>query len=248
MKLTQFEIKTDTGFVVKGEYEGNENSKKIIIFSHGFGVARDAHGMFNEIGDELKAKYIVVRFDYTIVNRKENWTQAFSFSKQVEMLKTVNAYVRKIFNPEEVNIIGHSMGCLIIAMAYIKDIKKVLLLAGSSAAPYPRLRDHFAKRPETIINESATSSIRRSDGSTTYVESDFWYEMKDINPPELYKKLTGISEVSFVRALADQVITETNYEAIRTIPNLHYYEIDGGHDFKDEARKSLIILIKKLFL
>lgn len=94
MKVTQFEIQTEKGLTVKGEYEGNERTGKLIIFSHGFGVTRDSHGMFTEIGDELKSEYLVVKFDYTIVNKEENWTKVFPYSKQVEMLKAV--YLQRI--------------------------------------------------------------------------------------------------------------------------------------------------------
>lgn len=96
-------------------------------------------------------------------------------------------------------------------------------------------------------DESATSTIKRSDGSITYVESDFWHEMKDVNPPEMYKQLALDSEVSFVRALSDQVITEQDYEEIRIIKEIDYNEIDGNHDFEGDARSKLMKYILSLF-
>ena len=247
MKLTQFETQTDKGLTVKGEYEGNETAGRVIIFSHGFGVTRDSHGMFTEIGDELKNEYLVVKFDYTIVNKEENWTKVFPYSKQVEMLKAVYKYIYNEFKPLEINIIAHSMGCLITGLAQLSNINKILLLASPPTAPYQRMKDYFAKRPETVIDESATSTIKRSDGSITYVESDFWHEMRDVNPPKMYKHLASKAEVFFVRALSDQVITEQDYENIRSIKEIDYNEIDGNHDFEGEAREKLIKLIKDMF-
>jgi hypothetical protein len=92
MQVTQFEVKTKSGLTVKGEYEGSVTSKKVIIFSHGFGVTRDSHGMFTEIGDKLVSDYLVIRFDYTIVNKGENWTKVFSYNIQAEMLQAIDRY------------------------------------------------------------------------------------------------------------------------------------------------------------
>ncbi|MBP9759003.1 hypothetical protein KBD45_04875 [Candidatus Dojkabacteria bacterium] len=242
-KLTQFSIKTKNGIVVNGEYEGNKNSNKVVIFSHGFGVTRNSHGMFVEIGNLLKEKFLVVRFDYSIVNKEENWTKVYPYSIQVEMLKAVYSFVYSNFHPKEITIIASSMGCLITGLAMLPKIKKILLLVGPINSPYQNVIDYFSKRPETMINEKSTSIIKRSDGSITYVESDFWKEMKDINPINLYKKLIKNSEIIFIRATADQIIKDTNYDEIENINGLKYIEIDGDHDFGGDARGKLLNII-----
>lgn len=48
IRLTQFSIKLDE-IDIKGEYEGNDEYGKVVVFSHGFGVKRDSWGMFNEL-------------------------------------------------------------------------------------------------------------------------------------------------------------------------------------------------------
>ena len=63
----------------------------------------------------------------------------------------------------------------------------------------------------------------------------------------MYKQLAENSEVSFVRALSDQVITEQDYKGIRGISEINYNEIDGNHDFEGDARDKLIKLIKNIF-
>jgi hypothetical protein len=246
MILTQFAIKTQSGAVVKGEYEGNLQSGKVIIFSHGFGVARDSRGMFTQVGDSLKDKYIIVRFDYAIVNKKEGWQKVPSYSKQAEMLRIVYEFVSKTFTPSEVNIVAHSMGCLIAGLAQLEKINKTILLAGLPTSPYLRMKEYFSKRPETDINDSATSVIMRSDGSKTYVESDFWAEMRSVKPVEMYKELADKHGICFIRALSDQVITEKNYENIKKINQLKYFEIEANHDFEGKAREKLIDIVQKI--
>lgn len=247
MKLQQFKL-LKNNITVKGEVEGNESSRKAIVFSHGFGVTRNSHGMFNELGNVLKDKYLVVRFDYSIVNKKENWTKVFPYSIQSKMLQAVHNYVRKEFNPTNVSIIAHSMGCFIIGLAELKDLDKVLLLAPPTTSPYKRLKEYFSKRPETVINEEGISRIKRSDGSITFVGRDVWDEMKTMNPYKSYSDLAKGNSIYIIRALADQVITGESYEKVKSIKGLTYIEIDGNHDFEGKAREVLIKQIKLIFM
>jgi hypothetical protein len=238
----------DNGVVIRGEYEGNAESKKAIIFSHGFGVKRDSHGMFVELGNILKDNYLVVRFDYVIVNEQENWTKVLPFSAQVNMLKKVYEWLNNNFAIRETSIISHSMGCVVSGLAKINGVSKNLLLAGPPLPPYARLKKYFSQRPETNINESGTSKLKRSDGSITYVPKAFWVELKSLNPFRNYKNLAETSEVTFVRASQDQVITDTDYSELENAENIAVIKIRGNHDFENEARKDLRKIIKDLFL
>lgn len=247
MELTHFKIKTKSGLFVQGEYEGNLESSKLIIFSHGFGVTRDSHGMFNELGNMLNEKYLILRFDYNIVNKEENWTQALSYTCQAEMLNAVYEYIKKQFRFTSIVVIAHSMGCLITGMAQLKGIEKTLLLAAPIVPPYIRMKKYFSRRPETIINEEGLSKIKRSDGSYTLIEKEFWEDMKKVNPVDLYTKISESSQTTFIRAKQDQVIDEENYDSIKNISKIKFIEIDGNHDFEGEARIELKKIIFKLF-
>ena len=87
IELTQFETRFDDRVTVKGEWEGNEKSGKVVIFSHGFGVTRDSHGSFNQLGDLLKDKFLVVRFDYSkIIPEKKSWPNWKIFIYQSDSL------------------------------------------------------------------------------------------------------------------------------------------------------------------
>jgi hypothetical protein len=72
--------------------------------------------------------------------------------------------------------------------------------------------------------------------------------MKSVKPVEMYKKLANRHTVSFIRALLDQVITEKNYESIKQIKQLKYFEIEANHDFEDEARNKLTSSIQKILI
>ncbi len=245
MNLNQFKCKLTSKISIKGEYEGNENTGKVVIFSHGFGVQRDDRGMFNDLGDNLKNKFLIVRFDYSLINEKDNSTEVYPYSIQSKMLKKVYSYIKNKFSPNEVNIIAHSMGCLIVGLARIKNLNKVLLLSGPPSSPYSGIKKYFSNRSGTKIDENGTSILKRSDGSLTYIKKNFWKEMKSVNPPKLYSHLAKNSEVIFIRALSDQVITETEFSKISKNSKIKLIEIDGNHNFEGKARRELTNLISK---
>ena len=113
-KHFHFILKTDEGRRVDGEVEG-VNSGRVIIFSHGFGVDRHARGMFDQIKDQLKSEGVVILFDYSEVNHQKKETRTPSLTTQVEMLDEVLKYARKTFKPKEIDVVGHSQGCLVIS-------------------------------------------------------------------------------------------------------------------------------------
>ncbi|MBN2016262.1 alpha/beta fold hydrolase [Candidatus Dojkabacteria bacterium] len=236
MNLTQFSLKLNSKFV-KGEYEGNESSGKVVIFSHGFGVKRDSWGMFTQLGDLLKDKFLVVRFDYSKIDEGQNATIVPPLSFQAKMLEKVIEHLQEKFNLKEINIVAHSMGCLVVGILSFENVNKIILLASPVTSPYKRMKEHFSKRPETKFNEQGTSKIKRSNGSWTFIGKKFWKDVKGIDPPKLYSTLSEKAEVYFGRAKQDHVITNETYDAIKNIKDLKYEELDGDHNFADEARQ-----------
>lgn len=224
---------------VKGEYWGNEESGKVIIFSHGFGVKRDSRGMFTELAELLKDSYLAVLFDYVDVN-EDGSTTAYSFSKQAEKLKAVIKYVGKQFNPKEVDIIAHSQGCIIVGLVSPADIDKIVLVAGPTSAPGQRMKDYFSQRKGTEINKEGTSKIERSDGTTTLVPSEYWREASEVNPAEMYLRLSKKSKIYFIRALQDQVVVGEDYSLLEGDENIEFIELGGNHDFEGEDRKPFL--------
>lgn len=239
MELTEFTIKTPSGIEVNREYEGNPEGG-VTVFSHGFGVTRDSYGMFNEIGDHLKDKFLVVRFDYVLINKAEYATTILPFNQQVEMLDSVIEHIKGEFEPDFIDVISHSMGCVITAMRGGHDLHNVTLLAGPPQAPYERLKAYFSKRPETVINEKGTSKVKRSNGSWTFIDSGLWQDMKEVEPEALYSKLAEEVDTVYVRATEDQIVKDVDYTKLQSDKYLQYTEFKANHDFRGEARSVLI--------
>ncbi len=246
MKKTEFKIKTKNNIQIKGDYKGNLTNKQVVIFSHGFGVKRDSYGMFTELSKVLEDQYLTIKFDYNLVNREENWTKVLPIKTQVEMLETITEFAQKKFDPKKIHIIAHSMGCVVTSLAQITNIDKVILLAGPSEPPYNSLKEYFLRKKGTKINKTEISEMPRSDGSTTYVSSDFWSEIKKINPSIRYNNLAQSSSVTFVRPLEDQNIKNEDYSTIKNNKKINFQEISGNHMFEESARSKLKKLIKNI--
>ena len=232
--------------MIQGEYEGDEDSRRLVIFSHGFGVKRDSWGMFNEIGDTLKDGSLVVRFDYNRISIEENATHVLPCSMQSQMLAQVIDHFNSLFSPTSKTIIAHSMGCVVTGLLQPNKIEKILLLAPPITSPYQRLKDYFSKRHGSRIDETQESVIERSDGSWTYIPPEFWPEIQATSPYELYKHLMTKTDLYAIRPLQDQVITSEDYSGLKQLLKGSYREIEGSHDFHPPHRQKLLDTIQKI--
>ena len=236
----QFKATTTSGVEVKGEYEGNGDSGKVLIFSHGFGVTRDSHGMFNQLGDAIKDEFLVVRFDYTKTLKDEKSRFLYPYSTQKQMLKAVIENIVNKFNVLDLNLLGHSMGGIIIGMLSPDNIQKTILVASPIASPYEQMKEYFSQREGTDINEDSESRLPRSDGSVSILDKDFWPEMEQVNPKKLYLALSKKTELYYVRALEDHGIGEQDFRSKKKSENISYLELHGDHDFSGDDRENWV--------
>lgn len=233
--------------LVKGEIFGNENSQRVIVFSHGFGVKRDSRGMFSELAELLKNNFLLVLFDYVSIDGQNNTTVP-SLTTQSKMLDAVIDYMNKNYDLKEVNLLAHSLGCEIAGISSPPNLNTVVLVAPPTAPPAESIKEHFKKRAGTKINESAVSVIRRSDGTLTYIPADFWIDAKIVNPLDKYLELSKKSKRFYVvRAKHDQVLAEEDYSVLRSSPKIDFIDIDGNHDFDNKFRKGWLNSMEKLF-
>ncbi len=233
-------LETPGGLLIEGEYRG-QNSQKVVVFSHGFGVDRHGRGLFDDISKALEEEALVVLFDYSKVSEDRQETRIPSLSNQSRILDKVLRYVQSQFHPEEVDLIAHSQGCVVTGILSPDGISKIVLISSPLEPSYETMKTYFSARPETVINESGESRIKRSDGTVTIVQSDFW---RDLNrdPSFLYDHLASKTRMTLVLADNDQVIGEQNPSWLVDNPHIKVVELPGNHDFDTnlEVRKALI--------
>lgn len=219
--------------------------KHIIIFSHGFGVRKDDGGLFTDISLSLHGVQLIM-FDYNEIDERNNALTVKPFSKQVEILKSVISE-QKLINPNVViDLICHSQGCVVAALAQSTGLRKILLLSPLMDKGIERTIARYQNNPETIIDLGGISKLSRSDGSISLVPAEYWQERKnDVSPIDLYNKLAEFSEVFIIKPLQDSLLGETSFDGLSEI--IFVIELDGNHNFT-HSRAELCEVIKKLIL
>lgn len=104
------------------------NTKKhIVIYSHGFGVRKDDNGLLSDIAENLPELESIL-FDYYDLDEVSNELLICPPSQQVNKLnKTIQEL--RIKNPEAtIDLIAHSQGTVVAAMAKPDGIRKTVLL------------------------------------------------------------------------------------------------------------------------
>lgn len=221
-----------------------EPKKHIVIFSHGFGVEKDSRGLFTDVSLSLKDMETIM-FDYNEVNKNKKEIKVKKFSEQVVKLKDVIENT-KLLNPDSViDIICHSQGSIIVALAKPVGIRKIILIAPSFDKDINRMLNIFKSRPGTEINMDGMSKLSHRDGSTTIIPPEYWIERKNSpDPIDLYNELAKQTELVIINANQDEVLGEVDSSKLQ---NAEIVNINGDHNFKNVYRKKLLeVLVDKL--
>ena len=245
IRLTQFSTQTSKGVNIFGEYEGNELFDQVVVFSHGFGLQRDNRGKFIELSEVLKEKYIVVRFDYNEI-LADGSLLVPKLDKQVEKLKKVLVFVRKVFPDAKVNVVAHSLGCVILGYLNPDNIKKVILSAPPVKASGQDFNKNFSYRFEATNKYGADIKIRRSDGSFTYLKEGFVTSLEKNKPYESYINLSLKCNLSAIIATNDSQLDYKDYSQMLSEKPFNIIRIKADHDFGGIARKKWIKAVKDL--
>lgn len=214
--------------------------RKKIIFIHGFGVKKDARGMFTDIANALP-EFDGVLTDLNIVDENGN-THLNPLGTQAQIIREV--FERETNNDsesEEIYVIAHSQGCVVAALADLPNIKKVFLLAPPTNNDLDRTINNFKKRPGTEINLEGRSTLIRADGSKTFVPKEYWEERGKINYLEEYKKFSEKNNLVIIVASEDEVVDNSSKEELRKLGILD--EVTTNHNFEGYGR---ILLIEKI--
>ncbi|MCM2339307.1 MAG: GPI inositol-deacylase [Burkholderiales bacterium] len=219
-----------------------EKNKNIVIFSHGFGTRKDDRGLLSNIAEELKQTDSIL-FDYNGVDEKENILTVRTLSEQAKMLADV-VNKAKLENPSGViNIIAHSQGCLVVALAVLPSINKIIFITPSLDNDIEHTINMFKDRLGTEINLDGVSKLVRRDGTLTMVPSEFWVERKKIYPKPLYNKLSLKTDLIIINAKQDEVLGR-NASIDDLNENIKVIAIDGDHQLNGDARALLLKIIK----
>lgn len=222
-----------------------------VIFSHGFGVYRDDRGLFPDIIDQLPGVEAIM-FDYNRIDATTNTLFATPLEAQVEKLKSVTRDVRAKNPDATIDLICHSQGCVIAAMARLDGIRKTIFLAPPDSAfgqNIPIKIENMTKRkmrPGTKVLEDGSIHYPRRDGSMTVIPPSYWKSRQGVDPVPLYDDLSKLTSLVIIQADQDEVIGTTDFSRIS--PNVEIIHMNAGHDFREEAREKMTHLVAELVM
>ncbi len=220
----------------------------IVIFSHGFGVYADGRGLFPDIINHLPTVKPIM-FDYNRSDPTANTLFASTLDEQVDKLRKVYQDVRGESPDAIIDLVCHSQGCVVAAMARLEGVRKTIFLAppddNFGRGIDKKLEDMLVKkmRPGTKRLEDGSISYPRRDGSTTVIPMAYWDSRRGIEPVSLYELLAKQTTLVIVQAKADEVIGSTDFSALSPTTTVLY--MDTGHDFEGHARAEIGKLIEE---
>ncbi|MCU0680587.1 MAG: hypothetical protein MUF50_04790 [Planctomycetes bacterium] len=160
--------------------------KHIIIYSHGFGVRKDDNGLLSDVAEHLPELESVL-FDYYELDEVNNNLLICPSSQQVYKLNKIINDI-KTGNPEAIiDLIAHSQGAVVAAMAKPSGIRKVILLAPVFDMGLERTLSRYRTKPDAEVNIDGISRIPSSIGMTRIIPKEYWQERLNIKSFEVEK-------------------------------------------------------------
>lgn len=220
-------------------------TKRVVVYSHGFGVRKDDRGLFIDIAASLpNAEHIM--FDYNLIDDAANTLTVVALTEQAKKLQQKVAEVQTN-NPDSIiDLVCHSQGCLVAALASISSIRKTIFTAPPPDADIEEKIKRWRTRYGTQFTTKDTSYLERKDGSTTVVPAKYWSSLEGLNAQELYTNLAAQTELIIITATQDEVLGEVIFNKL--LPKIKVIEVAGGHNFEGDARPKLTSLIENELL
>ncbi len=143
-----------------------------------------------------------------------------------------------------IDIVAHSQGCVVAALANPKHIRRVVFLAPPAQFLGLEKRDILAGRAGAKTAEDGTVYMPRRDGSTTIIKEDYWKSREGIRPIELYNELVKNTELVIVSATKDEILTSTDFTGLAE--GIQIIQLEADHDFTGTYRPALLDTITGL--
>lgn len=215
-------------------------AKHIIVYSHGFGVRQDDRGLFTDIATSLPgAEHIM--FDYNEVDGAENTLTVAPLTEQAGKLEQKVVETQATNPGVTIDLICHSQGCLVAAIANVSGVRKTIFTAPPPDANIEDKIRRWQVRYGTKFTTEGTSYLERKDGSTTIVPPEYWASLKNLDAQELYNTLVASTELVVITATEDEVLGNVVLSGLN--PEIKVIEMATGHNFEGEARAKLVNII-----
>lgn len=219
--------------------------KHIIIYSHGFGVRKDDLGLLSGIAEAIPEAESIL-FDYFEVDEEKKTLTICPMSEQVERLNQVIRETKAANPGAIIDLISHSQGTIIVALAKPDGIRKTILLSPPFDMSLERTLARYRSKSDAKVDIDGVSIIPSSTGLTRIIPKEYWQERLLVKPFEEYNSLAEKTDVTAIIANQDELIPKVDLTELSS--KIKTLAIDGDHNFNDSARAPLIKIIRDLIL
>lgn len=220
-------------------------NKHFVVYSHGFGVRKDDRGLLADIAGSLPEVDSVL-FDYFDVDETAKTITIRPLSVQAKMLNEIIDGIRGS-NPDAViDLICHSQGTIVSAIAKPQNIRKTILLAPVFEMSLEHTFRRYEGRPKVEINRNGLSKIGVLDGYLRLVPKEYWNERENLKPFEEYNAFAELTELISIEANQDDIVPKVDLAPLS--PKVKQISMDGDHNFTGAAREPLKARLRSLLL
>lgn len=220
-----------------------ESKKHIVIFSHGFGVRKDDRGLLTDIEKVIPEAQSIL-FDYFDVDEVNKTLTIRSLSSQAEKLNQVIDEVKKNNAGAVIDLICHSQGTIVAALAKPEGVRKTILLTPVFDLSIQRTIKKYEARTGKDINLNSMSEIGILDGFMRIIPPEYWSDREKINTFKEYNLFAEKTEVTVIEANQDNVLEKVDLKDLSQ--KVKVLNLDGDHSFSGESREALYKTIREI--
>lgn len=175
----EIQLNTKDGYIIYGTLDSIEKSKTLLIFVHGFTGHRNEHHYFNAATYFSEEGFDTFRFNFYGLGLNARSLTQISLTEHISDLKVVIDTFKDKY--DDIILIGHSLGCIVILNVDLSDVSKIVLWDPSS-----RLKDLKAKKAEYNVHlDKYIFNLRLS----IIVSKDLIDEWETVDISELAEKI-----------------------------------------------------------
>ena len=232
--------------------EGDEKSKYIVVFVHGYGTDKDeGFASFLEFSEYIKNDFLIIRFDLSGYGASEGEENEFQFQKAAGDVDSVIRYARKAYPQKEINIIAHSLGTFVVSLLSPSGIRKTVFISivNSNTKYVSKELEKRILSKGGRVDKKGITAYPRTQGAVQIIGKDFWRTLENFKPVEYIEDFGKKTDLIIYKPKQDEVLEYKYFDAYKKLRNAKYLEVDGDHNFKDpKERKDLFKKIKRFLL
>ncbi|MDP2598622.1 MAG: hypothetical protein Q8P49_02205 [Candidatus Liptonbacteria bacterium] len=216
-----------------------QKNKHILVFSHGFGVRKDDRGLLTDIATAFPEAESVL-FDYFDVDEGKKTITICPLSSQAKMLNDTIKRVQGVSPGATIDLICHSQGTIVAALAKPEGVRKTILLA----PVFDMSIERAMKRYGPLMKLDGVTELYPLDGYIRFVPPEYWAERGTLKPFAEYNAFAEKTDIIAIEANQDEIVPKMDLAALS--PKVQIISLDGDHNFTGAAREPLKATLRGL--